>query len=352
MKCFGIVQIVSVTLLISLTGSCATTPPITDDDGEPMAGSVATRELVTLNGRRHGLVIRGYDRRAPILLWVAGGPGGSELGWTTTYLGDLEQDFVFVNWDQPGVGMSYRSFDWRDATVDQFVDDLISLSEYLIQRFERDRIVLIGHSWGSIIGLMAVSRRPDLFEVYVGVGQQINAVENDLHGYNMVLRRAHLRGDDRVVSRLRDNGPPPYTQEHGERYLYLFQKVHVYSPQIAPEPRFGTMVFPREYTIRDSVNLVRGLVEGVRYVYPQLVGFDFERDVPRLGIPVYFFTGRYDETCVQDIAWRYFVNLDAPHKEFVWFENSGHNVPFQESDRFMQELRERILESPSHRRSL
>lgn len=85
-------------------------------------------------------------------------------------------------------------------------------------------------------------------------------------------------------------------------------------------------------------------------MYPQLASLDFEEDTPRLDIPVYFFTGRYDETCVQDITRRYFENLEAPHKEFVWFERSGHNVPYQESERFVQELRERVLQSPSHRR--
>lgn len=334
------------TLLIAaatLYFGCAGTPAITDEEGQRIPGSIASREIVEVNGKRQGLVIRGYDRRAPVLLWLSGGPGGSELGWTRRYLSELEKDTVFVNWDQPGVGISYGAADWSSVTVETYIEDTIAMSEYLAHRFNRRRIILVGHSWGSIIGLEAAARRPDLYEAYVGVAQQVNAGENDLHGYRMVLREARAAGDSRVVTRLEEMGPPPYSAENGGNYVYLFQKVHVYSPHPSPEPSVTAMLFPREYNLLNSINAIRGVLNGVTNVYPQLRELDFERDLPRVELPVYFFTGRYDETCVQDITRRYYERLEAPHKEFVWFERSGHNLPYQESQRFVREFRERVL---------
>ncbi len=334
-------------LLAISTAGCAGTPPIEGNGGDP----IAVRERVVVNGREQGVVIRGTDRSNPVLLWLAGGPGGSELGWTTTYLGELEKDVVFVNWDQPGVGMSWRAADWETVSVDDFVDDVIAMSEYLVERFETDRIVLAGHSWGSIIGLKAASRRPDLYSAYLAIAQQVNAGENDRHGYEMVMREASRRGDERVVKRLWEMGPPPYGRADGRNYVYLFQKVHVYSPHPSPEPSVTSMLFPREYTLLDSINVVRGIINGVTHVYPRLEDLDFTESVPHLDVPVFFFTGRYDETCVQDITWRYFQDLEAPHKEFIWFERSGHNVPYQEPERFVREVRTRVLTHISSRRS-
>jgi pimeloyl-ACP methyl ester carboxylesterase len=342
-----IVGIISISIITTTAlFGCAGTPPIETEGLSP----IASREYVEINGTRQGVVIRGHDRNAPVLLWLAGGPGGSEIGWTTHYLGNLEEDVVFVNWDQRGTGLSYRAGDWDAVETNDFVADTIAMSEYLIRRFNTDTVILVGHSWGSIVGLQAVARRPDLFSAYVGVGQQVNTLENDRIGYEMVMTRASRRQDTRVVEHLRTIGPPPYPRELGRHYLYLFQKVHMYSTHPSPEPTFATMVFPEEYTLRNSINLIRGLLKGVINVYPQLHDLDFESSIPSVDVPVFFFTGRYDETCVQDIAFRYYERIEAPHKEFVWFERSGHNVPYQQPERFVSEMRRRVLHHISDRR--
>ena len=334
---------VIVGIAVVATVGCAGTAPITGSDGKPIPGSIAVREHVHVNGRDQGVVIRGNDRTAPVVLWLAGGPGGSETGWIRSSLGALERDVVLVNWDQPGVGMSFSAADWDTVTVADFVDDTIAMSEYLRDRFHQDRIILVGHSWGSVIGLMAADRRPDLYSAYVGVAQQVNARENDRHGYDLALSAAAARGDRRVVRHLTEIGPPPYSPERGRDYLYLFQKVHVYSPHPAPEPSFAALLFPREYTLLDSIHVLQGLLKGVSRVYPQLNDLDFERTIPSVNVPVFFFTGRYDETCVQNITYRYDKALKAPHKEFVWFEQSGHNVPYQQPERLVREFRDRVL---------
>jgi len=103
------------------------------------------------------------------------------------------------------------------------------------------------------------------------------------------------------------------------------------------------MLFPQEYRLIDTVNMIRGLLRGVNHIYPQLSGMDFERNIPKVDVPVFFPTGRYDFTCVQDIVYRYYQQLEAPEKSFYWLEHSGHNACYEEPDRFMDIIRRDVL---------
>ena len=237
------------------------------------------------------------------------------------------------------------SLDAREANYEEYVDHTIAVSEYLASRFDRRDIYVVGHSWGSIIGLLAAERRPDLYAAYIGVGQQVDFVENDIIGYEMVLEAAEAAGDEQTVSKLTKNGPPPYTAEEGTKYMYLFQRVFRYSPEAPDAPHINEMsIFtPEEYTAIDTINMVRGLYRGVTTVYPQLVGLDFRRDVPRLEVPVFFITGRYDRTCVADMTYEHFQILEAPVKRHYWFEKSGHEACFQEPEKFRRILLEEVV---------
>jgi pimeloyl-ACP methyl ester carboxylesterase len=325
--------------------SCAGTMPIRGDDGAPVAGSIASLEKVEILGTQQWLLLRGHDVEAPVLLWLAGGPGGSEIGRTRDYLSQLEESFVFVNWEQPGTGKSFGALDARNAGYEEFVDHTIAVSSYLVERFGGRPIYLAGHSWGSIIGLLAAAKRPDLYAAYIGIGQQVDFVENDRIGYDLVLERAAAAGDDATVRKLEEQGPPPYTAEERGKYTYLFQRIFRYSPKAPDAPHIDDMsIFtPKEYTIVDTVNLVRGLIRGVNHIYPQLVGLDFRRDIPRLDLPVFFVTGRYDYTCVQDLTYEYFELLEAPIKRHYWFEKSGHESCYQEPEEFRRILTEEVL---------
>lgn len=155
------------------------------------------------------------------------------------------------------------------------MEQTILLSEYLAHRFGKEKIILAGHSWGSIVGLKAAKARPDLYHAYVGVGQQVNAIENDRIGYELVRREA--RGDKRLLEKLREQGPPPYSVEEKGAYVRLFQKLAVLSPRApgAVKPAFWSFIHAEEYTIMDSIRLLRSVLDGVNYIYPQLEEFRF-----------------------------------------------------------------------------
>ncbi|MCP3984468.1 MAG: alpha/beta hydrolase, partial [bacterium] len=133
--------------------------------------AVSVLEQVELGGSLQTVLMRGQDRRNPVLLYLHGGPGAAHLPVAPLYSEELERHFVVVHWDQRGAGSSCEGTDWDGISLDRIVDDAIELSELLAGRFGGDgKIVLLGHSWGSVVGALAVGKRPDLFHAYVGMG--------------------------------------------------------------------------------------------------------------------------------------------------------------------------------------
>lgn len=319
----------------ALLASCAHTARVTGSDGRPLALEVSGMERVLLNGTDQWIYSAGTSRDNPILLWLDGGPGGTEVGTVRRYLGPLHESFTVVCWDQRGTGRSRRAVrDWRSARVEEWVEDTIELSRLLAGRQGGRPIYLVGHSWGSIIGVMAARKAPELYAAYVGVGQQVNSVENDTIGWVMVRDGARAAGEDKVADTLERYGPPPY--EDGDRYFYLFRRLYRYSPHPPIPSDFDSTWYFRapEHRLVDKVNSVRGLTDGVKYVYPLLSELDFERTALRFECPVFIVNGRYDLTCVADIADRWFRKIEAPVKDLVWFENSGHNPCYQQPEDF------------------
>jgi hypothetical protein len=167
-------------LLLALGGAAvgsqlhASTPPILGANGQPLPGSIATLEQVTLNGSRQWITVRGKSVHRPVLLYLMGGPGAGGFP-SQGLLTPLEDHFVVVNWDQPNTGKSYGDVPRAQLTPQRYVDDAYALTQQLCARFHQQKIYVLGSSWGSILGIMLVQQHdPDLFFAYVGHGQMVN----------------------------------------------------------------------------------------------------------------------------------------------------------------------------------
>lgn len=312
---------------------------------------LAVLERVPVNGTRQWLLIRTENVANPVLLFLHGGPGTSELALVRRCNGALERHFTVVGWDQRGAGKSFSA--GRDATtltMRQFVDDTIAVSSYLAARFGKERILLVGHSWGSAIGMLAVDRRPDLFSAYVGVGQVSSMAQGETISYEWTLEQARKAGDDASVKRLLAMKPPPYVGA-GWRSNYMTERriLGKYGGEYHGSSigAFGavlrSVLFSSEYTVLDRVNFFRGIFRSVEALYPELARRDLFVEVPEVHIPVFFCLGRHDWEVPSVLASRYFDSLRAPGKQRVWFEDSAH-MPFaEEKDRFNEFMVDVVL---------
>lgn len=331
----------------------AHTPAILGADGQNLPGSIASLEKVKLGGVDQWLIIRGHDVNKPVLLFLSGGPGASESARVLRFNSELEKHFVVVIWEQRGCGKSYPSLNPKsDLTIDQYVSDVIELSELLRVRFKEQKIYLVGHSWGTIIGALAAQQRSDLFHAYIGTAQMVDVRATDQMIYDLVLEHSIQTGDTDFAQTLEKQGPPPYFGKSPIKpYATLFGREYQFFevPNIKDETyrREGDaiqlMLKQPEYGWLDRVYYLLGLMNTFNVVYPQLQELDFRVDAARLDLPVYIVLGRHDMNNPSSIPEEYFNLLEAPKKELIFFENSGHGMIWEEADLFHRLMVETIL---------
>ncbi len=318
----------------------ASTAPIVGSDGRPLEGSVAELALVDINGQQQGLMIRGRSADNPVLLYLAGGPGGTDLGAMRRDVG-LEQDFVVATWDQRGTGRSYPALDPTDTlAVEQMIDDTVAVTEFLLDRFGQDRVYLVGQSWGSGLGVLAAQARPDLYAAFVGVGQMVSFLDTDVMFWEDTLAWAESSGDTTLAERLRSNGPPPYSDIR--MYGPVTSTEHQWNPypEFDPNNEMPAILFVPEYSFIDRINAFRGFFDVVSVHYPQLQEIDFRADVPTHDIPYYMVLGEHEARGRELPANEWFEMLDAPDKTRTVFDGSGHRANFDRPAEFAELMRQ------------
>jgi pimeloyl-ACP methyl ester carboxylesterase len=327
------------------------TAPFTDASGKPLPYSIASLERVVLGGVEQGVLIRGCNVANPVLLYLHGGPGTSELGMVRQHnIPALEQRFNVVVWDQRGAGMSFAARNPESGmTVEQFIADTHELTLLLCQRFRQPKIYLVGHSWGSALGALTVHRYPGLYRAYVGVGQVVDMREGERISYAWAVAQAEKAGDAHSVAKLKAIGPPPYLDNFRTKLMAQRKILGKYGGEVHGNPNGGTFILlrgllsAREYSWRDRINVVRGILVGIRLMWPQILEIDLMTQVPELKVPVYFLEGRYDYEAPAVLAERYFDALKAPRKTLIWFEHSAHFVNTEEADAFNRFFIDRLL---------
>lgn len=329
---------------VTFTQFAASTPPIDAED------SIAELTELELNGRKQWISLRGWDKTKPVLLFLAGGPGGTQMAAVRHELAELEKYFVVVNWDQPGSGKSYDAEKTGNITVDTYIQDGHTLTEYLKERFSKEKIYLIGESWGSALGIFLVDKYPESYHALIGTGQMIDFTETERLDYAKAMEVAENNGDTALVERLAANGGPPYYGKDvtwkSAVYLNYLSQYMSSNPKIH-NPGYNTFrdIGSPEYGLLDKINFFRGIVNTYNHVYQQLYTIDLRTDYTKLAVPVYFFLGRYDINAPTVLVEEYEQVLDAPDKEIVWFEHSGHSPWINERDRFVEEVLSCFLEN-------
>lgn len=299
--------------------------------------SVRSCERLVVDGAELFLQTRGADRSAPVVLWLHGGPGGAERPLFRYFNGDLEEHCVVSYWDQRGAGRSFDpEADPRRLTVARHLADLDVVVDRLRDRFGRDKIVVIGHSWGAALGLLYAQSHPDKLAAFVGVAPLISMREAQRSEYEFVVAEASRRDDEDAKARLREIGPPPYeTALQGleiERLADRYGAVFHDSPNrvsVLLRGMLGGLVTPWEIP-----QFIRSNEVSLEAMHAELLGLDLSRSVPSVDVPVVFLLGRHDRHVDARIAAAYFESLDAPVKRLMWFEHSAHNIPFEEPELF------------------
>ena len=344
-----VITAVAAVALLALTVGIsrpASTDAILTDTGTPMAGSVAELIRVPVGGHDQAMMIRGTSTDNPVLLFLAGGPGGTELGAMRRHGQALEKDFVVVTWDQRGTGKSYDNLDpISTLTLQQAVSDTIEVSNYLRNRFGQDKIYLLGQSYGTILGVLAAQQHPELYRAYIGVGQMVDPLETDGVFYTDTLAWARRTGDTALVDKLTSSGPPPYTDMLDYEPSLTNTQVYPYdhTPNSEGAGGFSENLSVEEYTLLEQAHAFAGFFDVFTVLYPQLQEIDFRKEAARLTVPVYLMEGRFEAPGRLGPAQQWFDLLDAPAKQWITFDTSGHRPLFEQPDLFHQTMTDTVL---------
>ncbi|HHW47474.1 MAG TPA: alpha/beta hydrolase [Clostridiaceae bacterium] len=346
---FAVVMILNVGLIIH-SQLTASTPHIVDGNGNKPENSIAELKKLELNGRKQWISLRGWNKDAPVLLFLAGGPGGTQMAAVRHELAELEKHFVVVNWDQPGSGKSYYAEKTENITAETYIQDGYALTEYLKERFSQEKIYLMGESWGSALGIFLVNKYPESYHAFIGTGQMVAFADTERMDYEKALEIAKSKGNTTVTKRLIANGKPPYYGKDmvwkSAVYLNYLGAYMAENPEIH-NSGYNTLrdILSSEYGLLDKINFFRGIINTYNHVYQQLYTIDMRTDYTKLDVPVYFLLGRHDVNAPTVLAEEYVQALDAPDKRIVWFEHSGHSPWINEPVKFVKEVLSCFLEN-------
>lgn len=306
------------------------------------SSSISSLEQIPLGGVDQWVTIRGHDRENPILLYVHGGPGMSDMGAIRHFIPALEEHFTVVHWSQRGAFKSYSSrISAESMTIGQFMEDLESLARYLLQRFGQRKLFLVGQSWGTLLCMRLVKRSPELFYSYVGVNQVVDRAEEELTSYRATLDAARKRGNRKAVAQLEALGEPVgglFATLEGT----LVHKTWIrdlgmvtYDPKSFTALGKAILLNP-EITVRDVLNMFKGLRWNMELLWREFCQANLFHEIAAVEVPVYFVAGQHDKITSSYLQARYLDQLRAPKKEYILFQHSGHIACFEEPERFYE----------------
>jgi pimeloyl-ACP methyl ester carboxylesterase len=286
------------------------------------SNSIASLERIRIGGVDQYILIRGNDSSLPVLLFLHGGPGMPAMYLAHAFQHELEKEFVVVQWDRRAAGKSYREDISGTLTTEQLVADTVELTNVLRARFHQDKVYLVGHSWGTYLGMVVIARHPELYHAYVGIGQlarssPIAAIQDEY-----IRQSARRMGDQDAIKELEEKGA-------SDRETLLFKFGGEIHNAKSFMPLLLTGLAAPEYSLRDARNIPKGVsLYSRNFVYNSISG-ELIDVITQVEIPVYFFTGRYDYADPFTLTEQYFSKINAPEKHIVWFEESAH-FPFYE----------------------
>jgi proline iminopeptidase len=317
-----------------------------DAAGHVIPGSIARMETAIIGGIPQSIWFRGVSLSNPALILLHGGPGASESALFRYYNSALEQHFTVVYWEQRGAGRSFHAdIPPASMTIAQLVRDLDEVVELVKQRFDKEKVVLVGHSWGTVLGTIYASRYPEKVSAYVGVAQIADVPEGRRLSYDFALSEAKKRENAKAVSELEAIGPPPYASV--DERLATARWVERFGGTFHADMSTGKLIWAAlntdEANLVDLVKFGRGNRFSLVQLEDQISRLDLSRDYRSFKVPIFFLLGRYDRHVPAVLAAQYFEKIEAPLKRLVWFEQSAHNPPFEEPAKFDRILIEQVL---------
>lgn len=326
----------------------------TDLSGRPLSGGFAEKTFIPIGGVQQGMFIRGTRTSNPVLLFVHGGPAFPEYFLAEKFPAGLEEHFTVCYWEQRGGGMSYRDDTPPETmTLEQLASDALGVTDYLRGRFGKEKIYLMAHSGGSSFAIQAVARAPGKFHAYIGMAQITRQAESEKLAYEFIVDQYYHTGDEdrlRELERYRPLNSVAGIEQFfmspvRDRAMHALGVGTMHDMRSVVTDIFIPVWTSPAYTMKEKMNFWISRFSFIKKTTlpQQVLALDVPLRVPKLDIPVYLMSGRYDMTVNYQLAKNYLDSLQAPLKGFYTFENSAHSPLFEEPGRVKEILVKDVL---------
>ena len=307
--------------------------------------SISELRKVEINGENLQILIRGEDKNNPVVIFVHGGPGCSEIPYVRKYQDLLEKDFTIVHYDQRGSGKSYQfGHDYADVTAGTHVDDLIEITRYVKEYLKQDQVILIGHSYGTYIATLAASQAPEEYVAYVGIGQMSNTIESELDTLYRCMEQAKITKNNENYSELQSLEEQI---KKGERIVpRQYVRKYGMAARLIDEnwDYLKGFLFGKEYNLLDTIRYSTAILKYQDQLIKEALDNPITELVTTLDLPVYFVMGVYDGMTSPKVAESYLYSLKGSgEKIMVLFEQSAHYPQFEEKDKFYEWMKDTFL---------
>ncbi|WP_299160498.1 alpha/beta hydrolase [uncultured Tenacibaculum sp.] len=304
--------------------------------------SINESRFITIGGIKQWVTIKGNDKEKPAILFLHGGPGSVMTPYSDSIYDKWKKDFILVNWDQRGAGRTFGENAPKEVNEDYFienkltlkkmVEDGIELSEYLTEYLNKKSIILMGASWGSILGIKMIQTNSSLFKGYVGNAQFVGFNKNYIYAYNKVLKLAIDSNDSIAFKKLKSLGKPPYknTRNLGQmlRIVKKYERMNA-----IPAPNNWWRMNQEYNNKKDKKDRYNGDDYSFLYfaghekmgIRSMVKNLDFYNNSLKFNIPIYFIQGEEDILTSSKLNKIYFEKIKAPDKGYYLIKEAGHN---------------------------
>lgn len=299
-----------------------------------------------IGGVKQWVFVRGQDKDNPIILFVHGGPASPMAPVAWIWQRPVEEYFTMVQYDQRASGKTYLANDTTTLGptihIDTYVNDAIELAEQIRKKYNKKKLILMGHSWGTIVSMKAVLKRPDLFYAYIGVGQNVNTMDNERVSFEFGLKEATRLKNEEAIRELQSIAPYPGDKPLTRERIIIARKWPQYYGGLAayrPEPQYfyNAPFLSPDYDKKDVAAIDQGNIFSLSRLLDEFLAVDF-KNVKTFPIPVLMFMGRHDYTTPAEPVDAWLKKVKAPYKKAVWFEKSSHLIPLEEPGKFLLTL--------------
>lgn len=330
---------------IIIYNSPGTLKPLCDTKLKEIPGSISSKRWITVGGIKQGMFIRSENPENPVILFLHGGPGSPELPFIIPEEKNerLEKYFTVCYWDQRGAGMTFSSdIDPKTMTVDRLVEDAYEVTKYLKDTFKKDKIFLMGHSWGSFLGIKTIEKYPEEYHAYFGIGQISNQLLSEKMAHSYMMEHAKKIGDKSAIENL-EKFDPDASDFPTINYILSVRTKLMNKYGIGIKHNNPSMIrlakdilFFDGYTFEEKFKYIQGSLFSLRNLFSATTTTNLFQSSISFKIPIYIIHGVYDYQVSYILAEKYSDAIEAPKKSFFSFHQSAHSPNLEEPEKFVE----------------